>query len=58
MEETKEIKNKPKRKELMEQIERLKSELSSAKWYQEYAEKKNKRKQKLKSRNYKHTLRD
>lgn len=38
MEETKEIKNKPKRKELMGQIEKLKSDLNSAKWNREYAE--------------------
>lgn len=42
MEETKVIENKPKRKELMEQIEKLKSELSNTKWNREYAERKQK----------------
>ena len=37
MEDTKVIENKPKRKELMEQIEKLKSELSSAKWNLKWA---------------------
>ncbi len=39
MEETKVIESKPKRKELMEQIEKLKSELRSAKWNEKWAEK-------------------
>lgn len=42
MEETQVIENKPKRKELMAQIEKLKSELSSATWNREYAERKQK----------------
>lgn len=42
MEETKVIEKKPKRKELIEQIEKLKSELSNAKWNREYAERKQK----------------
>lgn len=42
MEETQVIENKPKRKELMAQNEKLKSELSSAKWNREYAERKQK----------------
>ena len=42
MEETQVIENKPERKELMAQIEKLKSELSSAKWNREYAERKQK----------------
>lgn len=42
MEETQVIENKPKRKELMKQIEKLKSELSNTKWNREYAERKQK----------------
>lgn len=38
MEETKVIKNKPKRKELMEQIGKLKSDLRNAEWNRDYAE--------------------
>lgn len=39
MEETKVIKNKPKRSELRARIEELESQLSNAKWNREWAEK-------------------
>lgn len=39
MEETKVIKNKPKRSELKARIEELESQLSNAKWNREWAEK-------------------